>query len=667
MSASRRAALAAAGVAMLSLALCGVVAGITLGLGQLQQSRPTQAVATAASPPGPQAATQGGQQMRPPHPTRPRGPEETGAAWDTLEIVRQLELPMRDQVDLAARFHGVQARPRQVNRLRPLQVGDADTFWLHDILSEQYFQVEARVALVTDNVYWWVQDDVEVSPEGLRAAARQFEDDILPTNRRLFGSEWSPGVDLDPRLHVLHHQPIRGVGGYFSSADEFVRDVDPHSNQREMFYINASTHPPGSTGYLAVLAHEYQHMIHWHLDSDEPVWLNEGLSELATALNGLPHGGADEAFAQAPDTQLNDWSEDPTANSPHYGAAYLFCAYLLERYGESVLAELVARPENGIRGLEAVLANVDPNESFDGLFQDWVVANLLDEPGIGPGDGLGYRELDMPQVAILPGPEPLVLKEDTVGQYATDYVQLTPGADEVVFEGSPEVQLIDAHPPSGEKLWWSGRGDSGDSTLTREFDLSAAQSARLEYRIWYDLEENWDYAYIAASTDGGLTWQTLQTDRTTTHNPNGNNLGSGYTGRSQGWVTESVDLGTYSGARVRLRFEVVTDDAVNQPGLALDDIRLEAVGYRHDAEMDDGGWQANGFVRVAPKLPQLWSLQLIKLGPQPDVRRLQVSRDGSARFSLSDTPPDEPLLLAISATTPVTTERAVYRLGLSGE
>ena len=78
-----------------------------------------------------------------------------------------------------------------------------------------------------------------------------------------------------------------------------------------MFYISADSGnaKPNSTFYDGTLAHEFQHMIHWANDRNEDSWVNEGMSELASYLNGFDPGGADAAYMQKPDTQLTTWSD----------------------------------------------------------------------------------------------------------------------------------------------------------------------------------------------------------------------------------------------------------------------------------------------------------------------------------------------------------------------
>src|SRR5205085_2621595 len=115
-------------------------------------------------------------------------------------------------------------------------IGHTDPFYIADLPNKRYFHVTATVRDVTDHAYWYTQDGRSVDLNAIKRAANTFESSIYPTDRRIFGSEWTPGVDNDPRITVLFAD-IPGAGGYFSSADEYTRGVNPYSNEREIIYI----------------------------------------------------------------------------------------------------------------------------------------------------------------------------------------------------------------------------------------------------------------------------------------------------------------------------------------------------------------------------------------------------------------------------------------------
>jgi bacillopeptidase F (M6 metalloprotease family) len=245
----------------------------------------------------------------------------------------------------------------------------------------------------------------------------------------------------------------------------------------------------------------------------------------------------------------------------------------------------------------------------------------------------------------------------SVGQQAADYLEIEDGAGDMFrFEGANEVSI--GVPEHDGAFWWSNRGDSIDSRLTREIDLSAVSSATLTFDTWYDIEDGWDYAYVAVSTDGGKTWVTVPGELTTTDDPVGHSYGDGYTGRSGGWSSESVDLSDYAGSEVMIRFEYVTDDAASLTGFAIDNIAVEEAGFADDVE-DDGGWDAEGFVRVERPLEQRWALRLINA--DGGVQQVPVNDDGSAEVLLGGAP----ATIIVAALTKGTAEPASYAWTLS--
>ncbi|MCI0560377.1 MAG: hypothetical protein MN733_17975, partial [Nitrososphaera sp.] len=98
----------------------------------------------------------------------------------------------------------------------------------------------------------------------VQAVVDNFQENVYPTNREFFGSEWNPGVDGDPRLYILYATGAgSSVAGYFSSPDEYSRLANEFSNEKELFFVSAENQTPGNPELDSVLAHEFQHMIHW--------------------------------------------------------------------------------------------------------------------------------------------------------------------------------------------------------------------------------------------------------------------------------------------------------------------------------------------------------------------------------------------------------------------
>ncbi len=591
---------------------------------------------------------------------------------DDIRRLLETEPPVRDRVTLAEEIHPeLIPIPRVVNSVAPVyHVGDQEPFWVYDTDDDRYFRVTAQLRYIFPHVYVWVQEGTKLSGSGLKASGRRFSEKTYPTDRSYFGSEWTPGIDDDPRLVILHAAGLgKRVAGYFSSADEVSRKANPYSNEHEMFYVNPDNLRPGTSFYDGTLAHEFQHMIHWNQDRNESTWINEGCSELASKVNGFDPGGDEQMFFGEPDTQLNAWGDGGEDNTPHYGASYLLLEYSLERFGKGFVRALVAEKANGIAGYDAALKSVGYDGNFDDVFADWVVANLLDASDVGDGR-YGYRGLDFYGAkATLVKRLPFTHGE-TVHQYATDYYRLSMSGDvSLTFTGTESVPLASFQPHSGDYVWWGYRSDESEASLVRDLDLRNVEKATLRFWAWYDIEEGYDYAYVMASADGGKSWQVLPGDHTTEENPSGNSIGAGYTGISGGrvaprWEEEKVDLSQFAGKRIKIRFEYLTDDAVTHSGWFLDDIQVPEIGWKDDAE-SPGEWSSQGFVRVKSSLPQRWLVQAIVLDRKGNLRVDRIPVSGGSATEVIHVPDDGRAWLAVSAITPVTYQRSYYKLHLS--
>lgn len=603
-------------------------------------------------------------------------PTASSPAGQSLLTLESAQVPARDLYSIAARLRLKTTEPIAKTVPAPAssyEVGHVDPFYIADLPHKDYFTVTATLRQVTNHAYWYTEDNRSVDLNALKRAANTFESSIYPTDGRLFGSEWTPGVDNDPHITVLFAS-VPGAGGYFSSADEYTRLVSPYSNQREIIYINTDN---GWSNVESTLAHEYQHMIHWHEHPNHDVWLNEGASMLAQAVNGYSLGGVDDDFMRRPDTQLDAWQASPDLARANYGAAYLFLDFLRDHYGsDDTIRSVVSAPGEGTDAINNGLRAAGRSESFDDVFKQWALANLLDGQKGADAANLDYPDREV-SVSVGAGittyPD---TQQGTISQFGTDYVELDPpttGANKAVqieFAGDPVTSIIDSQPHGGTGIWWSNRGDLADTTLTRRFDLSSLQSATLDYYIWLDTEKDLDYGYVEASTDKGTTWDTLQGNYTSTTNPNGTNFGSGYSGRSSdfldadamGWLHEKLDLSKYAGKQTLVRFEYITDDGYNAGGIALDDVSVPELGWKDDAESDAGGWQASGWVRVANSLPQSYYLALVKYTADDafTVRPIEVSADGKASFTLNGD--YTRAILVVAGMTPYTIQKASYTI-----
>jgi len=581
--------------------------------------------------------------------------EELPTLRGPLVNLLEMDYPPRDYFESARRLGSSDLGSRTVPADPPL-LGDRRTFRTDDGFRD------AEIVVITEHAYFWVESSLDFDQQQFNAAAEQFERDYYPVVTALFGNEWQPGVDGDPHFSILHLDGYADDSelGFFNSGDEYPRSVYNNSNERELIYLNMFNLQVGDPVYFGTLIHEYQHLIQWHHDSNEPVWFSEGLAQFTELYAGLDTVDSVFDYLANPSVQLNSWNyEDEEALLAHYGAAYLFTVYIWEQLGEQALVEMVRHPADGLGALYQVMQRNQSERTIEQFLADWLVANYLD--AAESNSRYGYDALNLPRPAHkrtinqLPS-----TTEDLIEPLSAQYFDLElTGEVTISFSGELAAELFPPLPFDSADAWYVPGLNETDAQLTATFDLRNANDAKLNFWTWYDLEEDFDFAYVSISTDGGETWDFLIPDHSTA-----GIFGPALSGRSQdevnqvsGWLSESVSLWRYGGQEVVIRFEVLTDSAIAGGGFAIGDI-----GVSQMDEALDGEWLAQGFVRTGPDLPHAWTVQLIQNASSQQVVPFQLDpyNQGQLIAELGE----EGGVLVVGVLTPYVNKPAAYRLSI---
>lgn len=595
----------------------------------------------------------------------------------TFEELNQSLPPERDDVALAVAYLGAAEPTGSVPLVEEsLPVGTHQPFNISNLIDNTTTQIDAVLAAVSDHAYFWFDIGPEsVDPdEATLAEISAAFDDIYEADTAYFGSENNPGLDGDPHVNIVHASPLALCGsvdcrfaGYFSAENVVPKSVNPNSNEREMFIMNVQQF--GSSFYLNVLAHEFRHMIEDNYDRGDADWEAEGSATLAEELLGFPGTGQQRGnmFLQNPDQQLNSWVDSNEQSTlPYYGQGYVLNRYIFDRLGADMYRQFATSPGYGLRAIDEVAAANNLDLTGEQLWLDWLVALAVHNESQAPEM---YRFFGAPlDTAAMTQVEPPVSYETTVSQYAVDYYELPAEPVTIEFQGQVLVPLLNTLSYSGEMMWYALRANHSNPRLTRTVDLRAVDAATLQYAVYADIELGYDFAYVSVSTDNGRTWEGLSTDNMQGLAPEDNPADTAYTerfytGRTQTWVEEKVDLSPYAGKQIQLRFEYVTDLILTFGGLALDNIAIPEIGFYDDGETLMAGWTAEGFTRATAYLPQAWHLQLITfIGEQPTAESVALNENQAATINLNET---ERAILVVAASAPFTLEPAHYRLNVS--
>lgn len=185
-----------------------------------------------------------------------------------------------------------------------------------------------------------------------------------------------------------------------------------------------------------------------------------------------------------------------------------------------------------------------------------------------------------------------------------DTASMNTGRTQAILFKLPEQNITVNKPFEGTNEFWGGNGSEADHTMTMKVDLTGKTSANLTYNIWYDIEKNWDAGMIQVSEDG-TTWRSIKTPYTVDDFNNSDAYPTilanfpAYTGSSNGWLNENIDLSSYAGKPIYLRFRYITDWGTELDGMFVDNIKVTAddtqIAYEN-AENGYGNLVSNGFL-----------------------------------------------------------------------
>ncbi|MHA1551150.1 MAG: hypothetical protein ACTSQC_04330 [Candidatus Heimdallarchaeaceae archaeon] len=284
-------------------------------------------------------------------------------------------------------------------------IDEVQTFWMvTDFFAVTYSEISATLLAIGANSYIYVTSSIISSVGTTNARTRaeewrdEFETKIYPNNLLYFGNPDGYLGDIDGDNHVTillaDLDDAAGVAGYFDPNNE---RSGGNSNTREMVYVDYDYNR------YSVLAHEFQHLIHYNYDPDEYMWVDEGCAEYTAYLNGYALTTnltefARDYFQHNPEDSLLYWNYDDHENSENvrsdYGGAYMFIFYLAEKYGSEAIRNLVSETFGGPLGVENTLDGLGFSIDFNELYLNWVIALNVDDPSFG-GGLYGYENLDI--------------------------------------------------------------------------------------------------------------------------------------------------------------------------------------------------------------------------------------------------------------------------------
>lgn len=139
------------------------------------------------------------------------------------------------------------------------------------------------------------------------------------------------------------------------------------------------------------------------------------------------------------------------------------------------------------------------------------------------------------------------------------------------FAYSPSTSITDS--PNGNY----NNNTNTAIEISNGTSLNNAIAANVSFYARWNIEEDWDYVQFEISTNGGNTWIPQCGNFTNTGTDDQATGEPLYDGIQNAWVKEEIDLSDYIGQTIKARFQLVTDQAVNEDGFYFDDFQINVV------------------------------------------------------------------------------------------
>jgi hypothetical protein len=575
----------------------------------------------------------------------------------TVEDLGEKEIAIRELAAEVGPAIATKASPMGL----PAEVGDEFTFTVSDdglgIEYDEDFVVVREgthgLILITEDAYDshngtsyffanpigddsepWLRSEDVITDAQLDYLSTEFDNTIYPTVTTIYG-EPLPRGDEGQKVWTLlfnirddaYYNPAATmyVAGYFSAASSA-------ENNKNIMHIDTydwanRTGPDVDRPYLyeGTFAHEFQHLVHFDADPDEPSWVDEGLADLAGFFCGYGHSSGHVAYYMVyhPFTSLTFWG----SGLEDYGASYLFQLYLFEHYGGAAFTSaLVQEQANGIEGIENTLAAFGYKDTFDEIFDNWTVANYIDDTRRAGGK-FGYESLEMGTIdswgytiewALLnlwwgpPDAAPFAVPSYWFGDpqpYTAHYYRFNTDEDAVAWIDGDDFAGVTAY--SGTYEWYSDAEAWAWRSFYQTFTIPVT-GATLDFMTYFDIEGDWDYGYVEVYDQDTGEWYTLNAPGTVdyiAHGQDNPNTPDGreptayeaagrwhaFTGYSGGWMPVSMNLTPFAGHDIDLYFTTWQDGAFTLQMMYVDDIQIPEIGFFDDVEAGQDGWTSTGW------------------------------------------------------------------------
>jgi hypothetical protein len=339
------------------------------------------------------------------------------------------------------------------------QVGDTLTFYSYNYQTNSYDKTPALCRYKSSKTYFFVGlkewNNEQVTDANVTSFYQAFElstpaTSLNPGNgiRKILEDTFGPAPNKsgDGYVYILIYDIQEGgnsssyIAGYFMPNDQ--RD-GLYSNRKDVLYVDCNPGNPSGSGVLSVVAHEFQHLLHYGNDRDEDAfggsWVNEGCSEYASVLCGYRLRSSSK-FLRNPDRSLLlfDYNDDSLID---YEKVALWTYYLGEKFGPALVGQIAREPGNSTAGVRDALSHKGISLSLEDVYSNFMIANYVNDLSLDANNYYGYKNVTLtaapPSVEYKGYPVNTRIKE--LASYSSQYI---------VFSGQDSTAQLSFASPS---------------------------------------------------------------------------------------------------------------------------------------------------------------------------------------------------------------------------
>ncbi|MBI3195499.1 MAG: immune inhibitor A, partial [Ignavibacteriae bacterium] len=219
--------------------------------------------------------------------------------------------------------------------------------------------------------------------------------------------------------------------------------------------------------------------------------------------------------------------------------------------------------------VDSISALTTSTVTFDGNIVGTAITGVPFQLFVTQSDAAGYLKMDTVKMFL---GTPTIFLADSASSGTGNWTTGTGWGVTTTSHSSPNA-FTDS--PSGN---YSASANNA-LTLNSQINLSGYQYAQLKFWTKWAIEPTWDFATVEISTNNGSSWSSLRTKLS--HSGSGRSTPQpasawGFESWTPGltWIEQDVDLSSYSGSQIKIRFRLAADGGDQRDGFYVDDIRL---------------------------------------------------------------------------------------------